>query len=103
MKECFGTLLKAKDRPIQLTYMKLRQSIGQSMLSDCKQYFAHHARLTSCFEDLRPFVEWFHLDETNEFLDFIRSHVDQQHTTFVANEVSSPMIKGVVATDLTLI
>ncbi|KAH8731426.1 hypothetical protein GQ44DRAFT_735904 [Phaeosphaeriaceae sp. PMI808] len=66
MKRCFGTEFEAKDRALQITYMKLHQQLTAPMLSDCKDYFLDHAHIPSCFEDLRPFVERLDFDQVRE-------------------------------------
>lgn len=71
IEKCFGGELKAKDRPLRLTYMKLRQFIGESMLQDCKDYFERNSRLPSCFKDIRPFIESFSEDECIAFTEFV--------------------------------
>ncbi|KAH7401816.1 tRNA synthetases class I (M)-domain-containing protein [Phaeosphaeria sp. MPI-PUGE-AT-0046c] len=71
MSLCFGDKLEAKDRPLQLTYMKLRQYTGDLTLADCKDYFQQHSGLNSCFDDLRPFVASLWRQEVVQFLDFL--------------------------------
>jgi N-terminal acetyltransferase B complex non-catalytic subunit len=70
MQHCFGNGLEAKDRPLQLTYIKLRQQIGVSMLSDCKDYFQHHSHLNSCFNDLKPIACRLSAADFKEFMKF---------------------------------
>ncbi|KAF1845780.1 uncharacterized protein K460DRAFT_338347 [Cucurbitaria berberidis CBS 394.84] len=70
MDRCFAGF-EAKDRPLRLTYMKLRQFIGTPMLSDCKEYWDNHSELSSCFADLRPFVERLRVEDQKDFSMFI--------------------------------
>jgi hypothetical protein len=56
VQKCFPTGIDAKDRPLRLTYIKLRDEIGTSMLEDCKAYFQHFSSTPSCFNDLKPIV-----------------------------------------------
>jgi hypothetical protein len=71
IQQCFGNGLEAKDRPLQLTYIKLRDQLGISMLSDCKDYFQHHSHLNSCFNDLKPIVCRLPVKEFKSFMSFI--------------------------------
>jgi N-terminal acetyltransferase B complex non-catalytic subunit len=70
MEKCFGGGLPAKDRHARLTYMKLRHHIGELTLTDCKDYFEHYSTLTSCFDDLRPFLCHLPFEALEEFWDF---------------------------------
>jgi hypothetical protein len=85
MQQCFGNGLEAKDRPLQLTYINLRQQIGVSMLSDCKDYFQHHSHLNSCFNDLKPIVC---LLSPVEFKDFMNSTFAWTTTLLEGSETS---------------
>jgi N-terminal acetyltransferase B complex non-catalytic subunit len=50
--------------------MKLRHHIGELTLTDCKEYFEHYSTLTSCFDDLRPFLSQLPSKDLHEFWDF---------------------------------
>lgn len=71
MDQCFGADFQAKDRPLRLTYMKLRQFVGIPMLTDCKEYWGYHSGLSTCFADLRPFVETLSEEDQKSFSRFI--------------------------------
>ncbi|KAH7391804.1 N-acetyltransferase B complex non catalytic subunit-domain-containing protein [Pyrenochaeta sp. MPI-SDFR-AT-0127] len=71
MDQCFGAGFQAKDRPLRLTYMKLRLFTGIPMLSDCKEYWEYHSGLSTCFADLRPFVETLSDEDQKNFSRFI--------------------------------
>lgn len=73
LDSCFGAACTVKDRPIRLTYMSLRQFIGKSMLSDCKEYWEYHCATPSCFADLRTYVEKLAVEDQKDFLNFISS------------------------------
>ncbi|KAF2033776.1 hypothetical protein EK21DRAFT_57934 [Setomelanomma holmii] len=77
MKECFDDNTKARDRPTQLTYMRLLQFLGRPLLGACEDYFSDHAQLGSCFEDLRGFMQIFTLAESEEFLKFLRDYMEK--------------------------
>ena len=71
MDRCFGAGFHAKDRPLRLTYMHLRSFINTPMLSDCKEYWEHHFELSSCFTDLRQFVQRLPSKDQKDFSRFI--------------------------------
>ncbi|KAH7077321.1 N-acetyltransferase B complex non catalytic subunit-domain-containing protein [Paraphoma chrysanthemicola] len=79
LEECFGANPESKDRPIELTFMRLCQAVGSPLLGHCKAYFEHHARLGSCFDDLREFVDRFNLNESSDFLNHLNDYLEQQH------------------------
>ncbi|EUC41961.1 hypothetical protein COCMIDRAFT_104795 [Bipolaris oryzae ATCC 44560] len=60
LHRAFGTELRTNDRAMSLTYMKLRHFVGVPMAGDCLAYWKNHSTLTSCFTDIRPFLETLH-------------------------------------------
>lgn len=62
--------------------MKLRHHIGNSMLADCKDYFQNHMSLTSCFDDLRPFMRHFTHENSLDFLNFASEAVQSAAMSF---------------------
>ena len=70
MGRCFGTGIKAKDRPLRLMNMALKRFTGALTLSDCKEYWEYHSGLSSCFADLRPFIERLSVQDKKEFSKF---------------------------------
>ena len=71
MERCFGTGIKAKDRPIRLMNMSLRRFTGAMALSDCEEYWECHSGLSSCFTDLRPFIETLSIQDIKSLSKFI--------------------------------
>ncbi|KAF1943638.1 hypothetical protein EJ02DRAFT_399997 [Clathrospora elynae] len=74
LDDSFGAGLRALDRPLRKTYLSLRQFIGTAMFSDCKDYWEHHSSLATCFDDLRPFVQDFNIEQKKDIRDFMLTH-----------------------------
>ena len=56
--------------------MNLRQFGGENMLSDCKEYFEHHAHLSCCFDDLRLHLQNFSRKDARAFMEFVSTHTN---------------------------
>jgi N-terminal acetyltransferase B complex non-catalytic subunit len=52
------------------------------MLADCKDYFQNHMSLTSCFDDLRPFMRHFTHENSLDFLNFASEAVQTAAVSF---------------------
>ncbi|CAO2648943.1 Nn.00g098920.m01.CDS01 [Neocucurbitaria sp. VM-36] len=88
MDRCFGAGFHAKDRPLRLTYMHLRCFVNTPMLSDCKEYWEHHFELSSCFADLRQFVQRLPLEDQKDFSRFITNRTKEIHARLGKDEVA---------------
>jgi hypothetical protein len=80
--------MDAKDRPLRLTYFKLRYHIGVSLLDECKAYFQDFAHTPKCFDDLRPILCDLPPEEWKQFSVFIFAQ-SKQYTMEIQERIDN--------------
>ncbi|KAL5121989.1 methionyl-tRNA synthetase [Pleosporales sp. CAS-2024a] len=71
LRKCFPTGIDSKDRPLRLTYIKMRDELGISMLQDCQAYYQDFSSIPSCFQDLKSIVCRLSKDDLAQFQYFL--------------------------------
>ena len=77
MEACFPSPEAVRSRPSQITNLYLRCYIGETLLSECQEFFVEHKRTASCFKDIREFVESLSPEDATKFVKFGINHVVQ--------------------------